>query len=64
MPAARRIEDGGEVRECLLGLRGDVVADELAGGGVDPELARGEDEVAGADRLAVGAGGGRGGIGV
>ena len=57
-------EDGGEVFEDLLCLLGDGAGDDLLSGGVEGDLAGGEDEVADADGLGVGAdgsGGGRGG---
>jgi len=50
---ARRLEDRGHVVEHPRGLELDLAADDLAGGGIDPYLAGGEDEVAACDRLAL-----------
>src|SRR5687767_2291437 len=53
------VEDRGKVLERALRLASHVVGYELAARGVHPELAGGENELAGTDRLAIGAGGGR-----
>src|ERR1041385_5356255 len=44
-----------EIGEHPLGLLGDAAVHDLHGGGVEGDLARGEDQVAAGDRLAVGA---------
>ena len=52
------VEDGAEVFADALGLLGDAAFDEVAGGGVDGDLAGGVDEIADTDGLRVGADGG------
>ena len=50
-----RGEDGAEVLENAGGLLGDPAVDQLAGGGIEPDLAGREQEAVGAGGLAVGA---------
>src|SRR5512138_1469439 len=53
-PARTRIlEHRGQVAHHALGLRGDVALDDLASGGIDRDLAGGEQQVAGDDALRV-----------
>src|SRR5581483_186337 len=54
---ARGTEDCLQVLERLAGLRGDVAGDQLAGGGIERDLAGDEDEVAAFDRRGIGADG-------
>ena len=56
-PLPAGFEDGTDVLEDLPGLLGDAAVHQLAGGGIEPDLPRGEEEAAGAQRLAVGADG-------
>ena len=51
---AARLEDGCEVRKCLLCLWDDAALCDVGGGGDEWDAARDKDEIAGFDRLRVG----------
>ena len=61
---ALALEDGAGIEQALIGLFLDASLRESAGGGVDGQLARDENEVASADGLAVRSNGSRCLIGV
>ena len=61
---ALALEDGAGIEQALISLFLDASLRESAGGGVDGQLARDENEVAGADSLAVRSNGSRCLIGV
>src|SRR5689334_23588929 len=44
-------DDGLKILQDAIGLRGDVAFDELAGGGIESDLAGNENEAVGADGL-------------